>query len=138
MNYIHRKLDKIIDCWLEVRYILNAKQIKRSARALSLEEMVKLDAWLHGLIRRTKSAQRRAAPHIQREFVEEKVVDNKTYRLVKVHCGKKGCKCAGGGGHGPYWYAYWSEQGKTKSKYVGKKLPQHEAHKLGEDEPKVN
>jgi len=41
-----------------------------------------------------------------------------TYRLEKVSCGKncKGCP------HGPYWYAYWREGGKTRSKYIGKNL----------------
>ncbi len=41
-----------------------------------------------------------------------------TYRLEKVSCGKncKGCP------HGPYWYGYWREDGKTRSKYVGKNL----------------
>lgn len=47
------------------------------------------------------------------------VVTSVTYRLEKVRCGKKGCKkCP----HGPYWYAYWKENGKTKSKYIGKTL----------------
>jgi hypothetical protein len=41
-----------------------------------------------------------------------------TYRLEKVSCGK-GCK---GCPHGPYWYGYWREGGKTRSKYIGKRL----------------
>lgn len=46
-----------------------------------------------------------------------------TYRQDYTRCGKERCKkCAGGNGHGPYWYAYWSEGGKTKSKYIGKEL----------------
>ena len=41
-----------------------------------------------------------------------------TYRQEKVSCGKncKGCP------HGPYWYGYWREGGKTRSKYIGKSL----------------
>jgi len=48
-----------------------------------------------------------------------------SYRHEYVRCGKVGCrKCAGGGqGHGPYWYAYWFECGRTRSKYIGKELP---------------
>ena len=40
-------------------------------------------------------------------------------------CGKAGCtRCAPPGrGHGPYWYAYWWEQGKARSRYLGKELP---------------
>lgn len=41
-----------------------------------------------------------------------------------VRCGKKGCRCARGELHGPYWYAYWTEGGKTKSQYVGKEPPE--------------
>jgi hypothetical protein len=38
-------------------------------------------------------------------------------RMVK--CGKFGCvSCP----HGPYWYAYWSEDGKRRSRYVGRLL----------------
>ena len=46
-----------------------------------------------------------------------------TYRLEWVKCGAK-CKCNGGKGHGPYWYAYWRENGKLKKRYIGKELPQ--------------
>lgn len=39
-------------------------------------------------------------------------------------CGKPTCRCAKGGKlHGPYWYFYWKEGGKTKCKYIGKDLP---------------
>jgi hypothetical protein len=34
-----------------------------------------------------------------------------------VRCGKETCtRCP----HGPYWYAYWREDGKRRSRYVGK------------------
>lgn len=53
--------------------------------------------------------------------------DPTTGRLYKqevVFCGKERCKkCAKGEGHGPYWYAYWWEGGKTRKKYIGKTLP---------------
>ena len=43
-----------------------------------------------------------------------------TFRQEMVRCGKNGCtRCP----HGPYWYAYWREGGKTRSRYVGKDLP---------------
>jgi len=54
----------------------------------------------------------------------EESADGRTYRLQSVRCGKKGCKCNEGKLHGPYWYAYWSEGVKTRSQYVGKKLPE--------------
>nr|MBA2394979.1 AAA family ATPase [Ktedonobacteraceae bacterium] len=47
-----------------------------------------------------------------------------TYRQQYTRCGKQRCrKCREGVGHGPYWYAYWSEKGRTISKYVGANLP---------------
>jgi DNA-binding SARP family transcriptional activator/Tfp pilus assembly protein PilF len=47
-----------------------------------------------------------------------------TYRQQYTRCGKQRCrKCQEGNGHGPYWYAYWSENGRTISKYIGVQLP---------------
>lgn len=38
-------------------------------------------------------------------------------RRQNVKCGKATCtRCP----HGPYWYAYWWEDGKRRSKYLGK------------------
>jgi hypothetical protein len=42
-----------------------------------------------------------------------------TYRQEYVKCGKSGCnRCP----HGPYWYGYWSDKGKTRKKYIGKTM----------------
>jgi hypothetical protein len=55
---------------------------------------------------------------------EDTLAPERKYRLEWVLCGKPSCKkCTGGTGHGPYYYAYWSENGKTVKKYVGKFLP---------------
>ena len=44
---------------------------------------------------------------------EEKV----SLRSQMVRCGKTECsRCP----HGPYWYAYWREDGKRRSKYLGR------------------
>jgi hypothetical protein len=43
------------------------------------------------------------------------------YEQKRIHCGKGSCWCAGtgpGGGHGPYWYAFWEEGPKTKCRYM--------------------
>ena len=38
-------------------------------------------------------------------------------RQRAVRCGKASCtRCP----HGPYWYAYWWENGKRRSRYLGK------------------
>ena len=47
-----------------------------------------------------------------------------TYRRQEVRCGKRGCtRCP----HGPYWYAYWREDGRLKSRYIGRDLPESAA-----------
>ena len=40
-------------------------------------------------------------------------------RQQSVRCGKTGCtQCP----HGPYWYAYWTENGSRRSRYLGRLL----------------
>ena len=40
-------------------------------------------------------------------------------RQQMVRCGKQDCtKCP----HGPYWYAYWTEDGRRRSRYIGRLL----------------
>lgn len=42
------------------------------------------------------------------------------YRQEHVRCGKPRCRrCP----HGPYWYAYYREGGRTRRQYVGRYLP---------------
>ncbi|MGH8874725.1 MAG: hypothetical protein ACRDVM_05670 [Acidimicrobiia bacterium] len=36
-----------------------------------------------------------------------------------VRCGKPACRSCP---HGPYWYAYWREAGRRRSRYVGRLL----------------
>ena len=43
-----------------------------------------------------------------------------TVRRQWVRCGKKGCRSCP---HGPYWYAYWREGGRLRSRYIGKERP---------------
>jgi hypothetical protein len=42
-----------------------------------------------------------------------------TYRQEHVRCGKRGCATCP---HGPYWYAYWKEEGRTRKRYIGRTL----------------
>lgn len=43
-----------------------------------------------------------------------------TYRSETVRCGKPNCRTCP---HGPYWYAYYREGKKLRSRYIGKQLP---------------
>lgn len=100
---------------------MNLREIKRTLKELTPEQLLKLDSWLHEQIAAEREVQKRITGKC--EVVEEHNKDRRTYRLERVRCGKEQCKCASGEPHGPYWYAYWSEGGQTRSQYVGKKLP---------------
>jgi hypothetical protein len=96
---------------------------RKALRALSIVQLVELGGLVRELIQRAKADEKLRASS-KRDVTEENIRDNRTYRLVSIRCGKENCKCASGKGHGPYWYAFWSEGGKTRSKYVGKKRPE--------------
>jgi hypothetical protein len=102
--------------------IVSLREIKLLVRSLNHAKMMRLNEWLRSQIQSFEETKHRPVG-AQREVIEERSVDSKTYRLAGVRCGKENCRCADGDLHGPYWYAYWSEQGKTKSQYIGKKLP---------------
>lgn len=54
-----------------------------------------------------------------------------TYRLETVKCGKEGCRSCP---HGPYWYAYYREGDKLRSRYIGRELPS-DVRRLPADRP---
>jgi hypothetical protein len=101
---------------------MNLRDAKRSLRSLTPDQLRKLEVWLHELIEQTNIEGREHLPRGSKA-ADKKQVGQKTYRLERVRCGSKKCKCTSGELHGPYWYAYWSEGGRTRSEYVGKKLP---------------
>jgi hypothetical protein len=39
-----------------------------------------------------------------------------TFRCEHVNCGRCPKK------HGPYWYAYWRDQGQLRKRYIGRQL----------------
>lgn len=94
---------------------MKLREVKKSVSGLSLQQLVRLDAWLHSLIETAE----RAGGHKPTEHA----TGHKSYRSEMVRCGKQSCKCVEGKLHGPYWYAYWTEGGKTRSQYIGKRLP---------------
>lgn len=53
-----------------------------------------------------------------------------TFRQEHVRCGRPTCSTCP---HGPYWYAYWREGGRLRSRYIGKRLP--EVPRLADDGP---
>jgi len=104
--------------------MMNLCEIKRSVRVLKPKQLAKFDVWLHTLIEARELMERERQNSRKREIVEANQTTHKSYRLESIRCGKKSCKCAEGTPHGPYWYAYWTEKGKSRSQYIGKRLPE--------------
>lgn len=102
---------------------MNLKQIKHAAFRLSLGQLSKLDEWVHELISKAEETKRVKITPTRKHSVATENLDNKTYRLQSIRCGKEKCKCSQGKLHGPYWYSYVRVEGRVKSQYVGKKLP---------------
>lgn len=98
-------------------------QIKHAVRLLSLDQLRKLDTWLHELIRRGEEDARAEQPSARKQAVTERTLETKTYQLEGIRCGKESCKCARGKLHGPYWYSYTRVDDKVTSQYIGKNLP---------------
>jgi hypothetical protein len=114
---------------------MNLIQIKNAVRVLSLSQLRKLDEWLHELIRRGEEANRAEQP-LARKQHEERALNNRTYRLEGIRCGKEFCKCVRGKLHGPYWYSYTRVKDKVTSQYVGKSLPKDIEKKLNSQNEK--
>ncbi len=100
------------------------EEIQQQVMDLSLKDMEILLGWLKATIKEQKH---KAAPEQipvkkGREVVETLNEGTTLYRLEKVKCGKKKCKCSKGNLHGPYWYSYHWNGKKLTSSYIGKKL----------------
>jgi len=101
---------------------MRLRDAKRSLKGLTPDQLRKLDAWLHELVVQADRGERFQSLEGCDAPVKKRA-GQKTYRLEHVRCGSKKCKCVSGEMHGPYWYVYWTEGGRTRSQYVGKKLP---------------
>lgn len=65
-------------------------------------------------------AEREGGKATKGERLSERSIGSLTFRYETVRCGKANCtKCP----HGPYWYVYWKENERTRSRYVGRTLP---------------
>ncbi|MBW4542514.1 MAG: hypothetical protein KME43_25790 [Myxacorys chilensis ATA2-1-KO14] len=104
----------------------NIDKLRTALGQLTLAQAKQLHAELGEIVRslEQQSVELESTKAKGREIIETQHIDEQLYQLELVRCGKVGCKCAGDNGdlHGPYWYAYWRENGKLKSRYVGKRL----------------
>jgi len=88
------------------------RELIRSVRALDQYDLRRLMIFIRGLLLNSDTQ-----GFAQEEGPKRPGV---TYRLEEIRCGKRGCtRCP----HGPYWYAYWREDGRLRSRYIGKTLP---------------
>lgn len=82
-----------------------------------LAELHAIDERLNNALldrRAGRSADTDASPRMEAQ------IGSITFRYETVRCGKQNCsRCP----HGPYWYAYWKENGRTRSRYIGRTLP---------------
>ena len=80
-----------------------------------IQQLREIDERLHRVVQERRASLPRPAVHAEQSF------GSITFRYETVRCGKKNCtRCP----HGPYWYAYWKEGGRTRSRYVGRVLPE--------------
>lgn len=82
------------------------RELVRNVRALDTHQLRRLAILVGGLLHTAGS------PHPQAPA-------GVTYRQASVRCGKDCAACP----HGPYWYAYWREDGRARSQYIGRDLP---------------
>lgn len=99
-------------------------KLRTTLPQLTLDQARQLYTELGSLIQELEQQPASSISAKGREIVEVQHVGDRLYQLEQVRCGKAGCKCAGENGelHGPYWYAYWRDDGKLKSRYIGKRF----------------
>gem|GEM_PF-378550 len=96
--------------------LLIPQSVRRALERKNLSELQEIKDLVERLISERQIPPEEEDLPSDREVLKTHTFGSITYRLEKVSCGKncKGCP------HGPYWYGYWREGGKTRSKYIGK------------------
>ena len=87
------------------------KKLYAELRKLDRHELRRVLIYVRGLLQSVGDTEAAAS-----NDPTEKV----TYRLESVRCGKPNCRSCP---HGPYWYAYYREGKRLRSRYIGRELP---------------
>ncbi len=90
------------------------RAVYRHLRTLDRHELRRVLVFVRGLLLAMGDD-----AHTERHVIEP--VGRVTYRLETVRCGKRSCRSCP---HGPYWYAYWREGGRLRSRYIGVEAPE--------------
>lgn len=88
-----------------------SRDLVRAVRRLDEAQLRRLAILVRGLLETSEG------PRI--EVSDLPGMPHVTYRQESVRCGKDCAACP----HGPYWYAYWKEGGRSRSQYIGATLP---------------
>ena len=98
-----------------------ADRIAKMIRNFTLAEFEDLQFFIEEQIDRLIEEGEDDSSEEEEEEEERKVTVREEYKK----CGKPGCQCNTEGKlHGPYIYEYWKEEGRTRSRYIGKKPKQ--------------
>lgn len=95
------------------------ERVKALLAALPREDQEDLTRYLQDILFTPEEAEARHVASLQAETAAGEPITY-TFRSEYVKCGKKGCRCEAGEGHGPYTYKYWKEGGRLRKQYVGK------------------
>ncbi len=98
------------------------RALRNAVRDLDEYELRRLIIYAQGLLREYDGPEFEpiAEPSDKAQPGADQSAPTVTYRQEHVRCGKENCSTCP---HGPYWYAYWRDGEKMRSKYVGKHLP---------------
>ena len=90
------------------------RRVMKMVEDFTLDELLDLR---FDLEERIESLRQEGADLPSLEAQERKTTIREEYKK----CGKPGCQCNTEGKlHGPYLYEYWKEDGRTRSRYLGK------------------
>lgn len=89
------------------------RRLIKEVRGLDQYDLRRLQIFVHGLL-----VQRGEEP-VPAEPADDSA-GTVGYRRQMVRCGKPGCTTCP---HGPYWYAYWREGARVRTRYIGRQLP---------------
>lgn len=103
--------------------MVTMRELVRQVRRLDEYELRRLLIVIRGLLVEVDGQPEGAEPGLPRTL---------SYRQEHVRCGKERCTSCP---HGPYWYAYWKEDGRTRKRYIGRHLPGQTVEEVEPDLP---
>lgn len=88
-----------------------SRELRAQLRRLEPEDLRQVLLLTRGLLVHVDGHPSPAEPHLPTGV---------RYRQQTVRCGRASCTSCP---HGPYWYAFWREDGRRRKRYIGRHLP---------------